>query len=215
MGILTTLFGYGKPQKPPSTQTINPAELLYSVATLCDELPALDQIAPVATGTTVMHEDDWRQVEFVDAKNRLALEQKLAEYISFRNAHRKGLGFTGVFVRKDTYPSIESLAIKTVRLGTNLPPLAVVGQLVRGGFSVKDPSGAYLYGQAKPDGTIVNLGIEPPRNVLLGDEFTKIIISIASEHGLILADWYKGVLVETVTADALRQWAELYKPTEH
>ena len=147
----------GKPQKPPSTQTINPSELLYSLATLCDELPALDGTAPVPKTATAMHEDCWRQVEFVDKKNQQAVEKQLAEYIAFRDAHRKGFWFTEVFVRKDTFPTIESLAIKTVQLGTNLPPLVIGGKLVRGGFAVHARNGAFLYGQASADGTVIHL----------------------------------------------------------
>jgi hypothetical protein len=214
MGIMSLLFGCGKPQKPPATQTINPDDLLYSLATLCDELPALDQQSPVPAGTPDMHEDSWRQVEFVSSKNHKELDGKMTEFIAFRNAHRKGLGFTGVFVRKDTYPAIESVAITTSRLGGHLLPLAVSGQRVRGGFSIRDQNGAYLYGQAKPDGTIIHLGLEPPLNGIVSDDFRQAITSVASQNGLILVDWYKGAIVEQLNDAAIRQWGELYKRAE-
>jgi len=215
MGLISMLFGCGKPQKAPQTQTVNPSELLYSLATLCDELPTVEQNTPVPSNSVVMHEDDWRQVEFVAPTNRKALEVTMTDFIVFRNAHRKGMGFTGVFVRKDTYPTVEVLSITTSKLTGSLFPLAIGDQSIQGGFSVKDDSGAYLYGQAKSDGTIVYLGLKPPMNGPLGQDFRKMIVSISSEYGLILADWYRGAIVENVTDDALRQWANLYRKAEH
>lgn len=160
-----------------------------------------------------MHEDDWRQVEFFDAKYSAQVDKTMADYIAFRSSHQKSVGFTDIFIRKDIHPSIESLGLKISGLSGKLTSLAISGRLVTGGFSVKDGDGAYLYGVAKPDGTIVHLGINPSTSGKLTDRFVIAVATETAGSNLRIADWYKGAVVEGTEAGTLRKWAMLYAPS--
>jgi hypothetical protein len=143
MGIHSALFGCHKPQKNLNTQAINPNNILFSLATIFDELPAIDKTVSASAPALQLHEDDWRQIEFVGVKNRSPLKQQLAEFISFRDSHRKSLGFTSVYVP-------------------------------------------------------------------LSSTFRNKISSIAAQYGLVLVDWYKGIIIESVNEGSIQQWASLY-----
>src|SRR5947207_12053887 len=72
--------------------TADPREVLFSLATIADELPA------IAAGSTKldknvieMHEDDWRQVEFVSATRLTVVKSELDEIRKIHEHHRDGL----------------------------------------------------------------------------------------------------------------------------
>src|SRR4029450_353454 len=93
----------GRPtQEPPhpqaSTVMINPKELLFSLPTLEDRLPAGEQVEGVPAGAFHLHEGDWRQVEFVGMGEERLVETELHALRNFAAQHRKGMGFTEIYV---------------------------------------------------------------------------------------------------------------------
>jgi hypothetical protein len=91
---------------------LDPANVLYSLPTICDELPSP---APASTklGKRVlqMHEDDWRHTEFVSISQLPEIERHLAAIRQIYAEHRDGVGFREIHVRKgpakplEPYPS--------------------------------------------------------------------------------------------------------------
>ncbi len=203
------------PKSPAADgQSANTDEFLFGMATICDELPPSDGHAKIPAEALQMHEDYWRQVEFVSSASMPQAEKMLKEFLAFREAHRRGVGFTETYIRKNVYPSLEALQITRREVSTAARPLIIYGALVVGGFAVSDGSGAYLYGHSFPDGTVKYLGIEPPSDKAMSRGFTKRIAELAQKHGLVLIDWYKGALVEEITEDTLAQWAAMYKTAQ-
>jgi hypothetical protein len=57
-------------------QLVRADEILYSLPTICDVTPVAD--GPVLPDAYVLHEDDWRQVEFVSVRQADAVADELA-----------------------------------------------------------------------------------------------------------------------------------------
>jgi hypothetical protein len=62
--------------KPPDRAQVDPRQILYSLPTLCDALPATRQ-GTVPTDGIVILEDDWRQIEFTAVADRASINTQL------------------------------------------------------------------------------------------------------------------------------------------
>lgn len=81
---------------------IDPRELLYSLPTIHDAIPVVGpRAAGAATGAAILHEDDWRQEEFVARANAEYVARTLEAIRSHRAAHAVGIGFLEVYARKE------------------------------------------------------------------------------------------------------------------
>ena len=134
---------------------IDPKELLFSLPTLEDRLPAGEQVEGVPAGAFHLHEDDWRQVEFVGMGEQRLVETELHTLRSFAAQHRKGMGFTEVYVRRSRPHGLAGLHIDAKALASLLPPnvshrplvvgSAPWGPRVVNGYAVEIGPGAVLY----------------------------------------------------------------------
>src|SRR5262245_44707119 len=80
---------------------VDPKKILFSLPTIYDVQPVLDEVPGGVQPAFKIHEDDWRQVEFVARRHRAALEQELADLRAFKQAHSKGVGWDSISVRKE------------------------------------------------------------------------------------------------------------------
>src|SRR6266516_4586675 len=92
------------PAAAPNT-TIDPSKLLFSLPTICDEIPLTGStLAPAGQSTFRLHEDDWRQAELVAVTHRQVIEKNLADIRRVLNS-RVGIGFPTIVVRSEPrYP---------------------------------------------------------------------------------------------------------------
>lgn len=196
-GLLACLACKKSPEAAAPAGSAAPVESGAALATVCDTVPPFDE-APPAPEAVTMAADDWRQFEFVAERQRPMVRAQMSEYLAYREAHRKGAGYTSVFPRPDNYPSLETLGLKAAALGGPLAPVVVGGRTVRGGFALKDPSGAFLYGFANDSGSIVHMGLEWPGGgqPQPGEPFKTIVSSAMTNGGLLLVDWPRGSIVD-------------------
>lgn len=194
-----------------NVQTLDVQEILFSLPTLCEELPPLEKAAQIPPDAIRMHEDYWRQIELIPISHLSAVEGQMKSYIDFREAHKKGEGYTEIFIRKNVYPTLQNQWISLSNLGVPYKILTLGEQKVMSGFAIPDKSGAYLYGYTEPRGIIIYLGLEPPADSNLSPEFASLIANIASSQKLFLADWYKCQIMPEVTMENLKIWAGMYK----
>ena len=80
-------------------QMMNPKDLLFSLPTINDRMFPTRKAASLE-GMLVIHEDDWRQVEFILEKLAADVEKEILSIRSIYETKRKGVGFTGLHVRK-------------------------------------------------------------------------------------------------------------------
>src|SRR6185369_2884190 len=79
-------------------ELIDPKELLFSLPTICDQLPASD--GAEADGTEVaLRDDDWRQFELVSETLLPILETEINAVWAIHQSARVGVGFQKVHVR--------------------------------------------------------------------------------------------------------------------
>lgn len=165
--------------------TMDPSAVRFSVPTLEDRPPPLD--GPAAADAIALHEDDWRQVEFVSPSLADAVADEVAAIHAVKATHQPGFGFDAMHVRRrvpDPLPGV-SLPLREVidALGVSARPLAVrgVGAVVHG-FAL--PLGdALVYGTA-PDGRVEQLAIQGVPDDVVGQ-----LHAIALRHKLLLVEW--------------------------
>lgn len=191
------------PTVPPSTTTMNPKNILFSLPTLCDRIPPVESLAAdsIPAGSTVIDEDDWRQVEFAAVRDRAIVDRELAQLIRFKVEKRVGAGWSDVFVRQSRPDAIAPLAIPLADLlrSVNARPLSLylrsggVVSKVRGGFAVP-LHGIVLYGHT--DGNnLVTLAIEKHTAGPLDAEQSRAVADVCHAFNVFVVDWYRVVVI--------------------
>jgi hypothetical protein len=200
-------------QRDPELELIDPNELLFSLPTINDGIPAVEIGAGIAgeSGAIIMHEDDWRQAEFLPVANRGFIAETLSQLASHRAIHAEGPGFREVFVRTEPPVPLQTLHIESDELRRELlaesvplyfqgPPLA----RVRGGLASSLPDVGYVYGQ-EVDGAVTALGIG-----LVGSGVGSLerVVSLSRQHELLFVDWIRGVKVEPGDSAGFKAWID-------
>jgi hypothetical protein len=163
----------------------DPRAVRFSVPTLEDQTPALD--GPVPDGAIALHEDDWRQTEFVSAAFAEAVREEIEAVRAVKAVHEPGRGWEHLHVRRRIPAPLEdvSLTLHEVveALGMDPRPLATRGGgAVRDGFAL--PQGdALVYGVA-PHGRVTALGIQG-----IPDDVVGQLHALALRHKLLLVEW--------------------------
>jgi hypothetical protein len=214
--ILTSLLPFlaascDRPQEKPSEAALmDPNQILFSLATLCDPIPATQPGTPTGSNKQ-LHEDDWRQIEFVQVANKEHVQAKLKELIAFKKAHQKGPGFTKVFIRPEhptTFASTNYKATQLPRLTEY--SLTLGGGAVVGGFALSDGGGWFIYGQRSAEGEVLHLAVSPDSSSEPSDALVNGIIEIAGSN-FIFVDWYAATVVDTSSTQAVQNWARRFK----
>ena len=194
----------------------DPKDILFSLPTLCDPAPAVDPTPPSA-GHRTLHEDDWRQIEFVTHTNLEHIRKELASLIAFKQEHRRGPGWTQVYMRSE-HPAALSTAVLRFSSLPSLPASALTigsgppwGGTVVGGFALTDAGDWFIYGQRSDDGHIIQLAVSPGRSIA-SEKFASALSEIAKGADLLLVDWYASSLVDTSTPASVLAWARRYNP---
>ena len=204
-------------ERPPSSAgqatTVTSGDMIYSLATLHDPAPAVDPGPPDADYRS-LHEDDWRQIEFVAGANLAHIQRELAMLAAFKEQHARGPGWTDTYLRTEHPVPLEEVGLQATDLPTlPLSSLVIPGQSawsgkVRGGFALSDGEW-FLYGQRTPKGLIVQLALSPARS-LPTDYLASSISRLAHSFNVLLVDWYKGSLIDVSSHDAVLEWARRF-----
>ena len=180
-------------------QWMDPRKILFSLPTIYDTQPALDPPRADAPVTCQLHEDDWRQIEFVSASDRAAVEREIAGVREFQQAHKKEFGWDEIFVRKERpdalaprHIALDSL-VKALAGAATLEPLFMetAGRpaQVRGGFAIPLAGSVFAYGQTS-NGELVSLCLSRlPEGV--AQTPLRSLLAFAAAHQLLLVDWYR------------------------
>jgi hypothetical protein len=163
---------------------VDPKELLFSLPTLANELPAMRD--GDASAALVLHEDDWRQVELVSSRFEPEIAAELAA-IRVIYAARKGVAFEKLHVREHIPEPLAGVALSVDQIKAALGgdvarrELAIrdTPGVVEGGFAFLVDGGA-VYGYELNDrvACICVHRMEPD-----------VLFELASAHALVLVDW--------------------------
>jgi hypothetical protein len=185
-------------RRPP--QVLAPEGILFSLPTFADPHPRTDGTAP-SYGRLELHEDDWRQIEFV---SRARVDLVHAELTQIRRiytdyAHRgdsgRIIGFSSVHVR--TQP--------TSPLGSEISAAAIRAVLPAGGqpypgFGFQDMPGLVVDGFATAYGPVDLYGTEhvlalramPGSGTAIGHAFANVM----ARFDFVLVDWCRAQIIE-------------------
>ncbi|WP_257456404.1 hypothetical protein [Archangium lipolyticum] len=194
--------------------TVNPRDILYSLPTLCDPIPAMEE-GSTKQGLNVLelHEDDWRQIEFVALTLESSAEIDLRAVARIHNKHFKGAGFDAIHIRKAVPSPLEGTWLTLDELRSTLGPsaswfdgLSFQGApgLIAGGFAVKLASGLMLYGTQR-GGRISVLALRGRESTTDVEGDARLLASIATRSQLLLIDWCRVEQLPPV-AQHIRDW---------
>jgi hypothetical protein len=190
-------------------ERIDSSGILFSLPTIYEELPEVDDSVAVPTRLAI-HEDDWRRVEFVHRSVQpivmVELDQVRRVYAesSRRDAADRVIGFTAIHRRKQPSQPLP-VPISVRQLGALVPPSSgtyagfgyrgSVG-IVPGGFAEAFGS-VVLYGRAVEDAIAeLCLSIEPDRPDDRSPAFAEALALAMGQLELLLVDWTLARLVE-------------------
>jgi hypothetical protein len=205
-------------------EKIDPSKLLYSLATICDRAPPLgDGLSKPNDGDYTLHEDDWRQIEFVSANDREYIAAQVAKVHQFKVDNWTGQAWKNIFVRPDHPTELASLNIAIDELKNVLsgcPQNGVVifqsfsnptgsARVVLGGFSFRVSTGTMIYGH-QIGGNIASLAahvyVDNDSEV---ETISRSLRSIALLAPLLLVDWNTDSLVSLSATEEINRWLML------
>ena len=125
--------------------------------------------------------------------------------------HRRGQGFTQVFIRPEHPTTFESVSLPSAQLPRlTESALTLGGGTVLGGFALSDGGDWFIYGQRTPDGRVLHLGVSPGHATAPSESFLRALAELAATRFL-LVDWYAGVVVDTASSEATLTWARRFQ----
>jgi hypothetical protein len=201
IGIAWTWRGKKLPVQVQEVREVDPRSILFTLPTICDNAPETVQ-GPIRDNPEVfhIHEDDWRQVEFIADQDLSQVEREMAALEDFKHANRAGIGWKNVYIRKERpdglfpsrlpYSLIDSIPhgpIQRLVIGS-----AGEEAVVKGGFAVRLSPTVFMYGR-QSRGIIVDLGLttaDQKESVPNQD-----LLVLCKKFNLIIADWCAGHIV--------------------
>lgn len=187
--------------------TMSTKDILYTLPSLCNEIPALLS-GSTKQGKNVLelHEDDWRQIEFVSSLYRGVINAQLAEieriYQEASVDAGRFLAFRKIYLRQQIpTPLPKGIGLDDLAAFFLFAPHWYDGLayqqyegLLEGGFAFK-VAPLVFYGQQR-DGLVNVLGVKiVRRNEEQGKELADAVQKWMSASDLLLVDWCKMQLI--------------------
>ena len=173
------------------------ADVLFSLPTISDELPApAPGSSKLQKRVLEMHEDGWRQVEFVSTAHLPQIEQHFAAIREIYTTHRDGIGFRQVHVRDGPARPLEPRAPTFAELSAIAPHAPLDGVAYRGAAGIVADSFALpldaafiLYGLRDRAGGLSVLGVQDNQTESSSPQGIDALAALARQHDLCLVDW--------------------------
>jgi hypothetical protein len=173
-------------------QMVNPKDILFSLPTINDRMCPLKKVNSL-DGMLVIHEDDWRQVEFVSDTLLGDVETEFRSINTIYETKRKEFGFTGIHIRKLIETPIEDEAVPFDALKN----LFIISREFSGfgfascmavaehSFAFETQNGLRFYGLLTQKGNVVFLCLANT------DGFAGKVGDMAKAFNLVGVDWCK------------------------
>jgi hypothetical protein len=180
---------------------VNPKDILMTLPTISNELPKVGTVPFSKDSYFDMHEDDWRQVEFISHEQLLSVEKELdniriiyekhsvpinnSSINAFNHLHVRTL-ITDPIIFSERSPRIEELKELFGNAAGSLT-FSTSGRkpygFVENGFSFNCDDEVVFYGNLVNGNSVATLGIR-------GHENAKMLCEgLKEKYGLLLVDW--------------------------
>jgi hypothetical protein len=194
---------------------LDPSTIRYSIPTLAGELPSLrGATADEAEHGLALHEDDWRQLEFLPAESLPHVQESMAELHAFEAGVRTSFGWDDIYVRKlpmvARFRDSLRLAVLQEALGRpEAPPLFLFNSSavyrVDGGFAFPMAGDVALYG-SQVNGRIEALAISVGPNAGDNMQVFRVFGAVSDCRPVILADWLQQFVVLGQSEEGCKIW---------
>ena len=172
---------------------VDPSEVLYSLPTICNELPPTE--GPILDGSELlMHEDDWRQVEFITEDQEDLVDEELGFIHQVHQDARVGVGFAAIHMRRKVEDPLLGAELTLEELRSALPQVRESRVVLESSSHCVSDSFAFfvapnltLYGRSSGGrvgtlaATVTPHEDETPAHSTLQE--------LARSHRLLLVDW--------------------------
>lgn len=191
--------------EPGDIVTMDPNDILFTTPTLNDAIPATLEGSTVPQDCIQLHEDDWRQFEFVAASQRSEIDAELADIGAIWDNNSVPLGDSGtafreVHVRKRIRDALNvsmPLAEFEALVGQKTGPMTFFGydEVLRGVHAVKiDKLVLYAFIQ---DDHVTTIGLDAIEQFTLSPDFLDRLAEFVQDHNVVLVHWRSRTILET------------------
>lgn len=194
MGLFDKLFGRSKKtnQENEKSNTMNPNDIWFSTPTISNEFPPTSPKIKETEFDIHIHEDDYRQNEFLNLSTlsliQIELEgikdiwnnysKKSEQHTLFKNCHvRKTIGSPNLQIDFDK--------LKTILNVSTVGQVIINEAILKNGFAIKTENTTY-FGTLQQD-TVIELCIAQ-----WNDKTTSEILNINKAFDLLFVNWYHG-----------------------
>jgi hypothetical protein len=194
-------------------QMLPTKDILFSLPTISDEIASVSQIAKSGYSVLEMHEDDWRQIEFVSSRLSARVDAEIAEIRAVIEAGFSRPGFEKCHVRSSLPIPLEGVPFDAVAsiFSRSMDQLDGVCYfqypgLISDGFAFRSDD-LNIYG-VQSDGMVSVLGLIGI-SVSADDLENRVgqFHALMIGHDLLLVDWCRAQVVPA-DAVAIRQYLQ-------
>jgi len=185
--------------------TMDPNEILFTTPTLNDAIPATLQGSKVPADCIQLHEDDWRQFEFIPHSLKTHVDEEMADINGIGDDHSVPLGDSGrafreVHVRK-RIPNALDISMPLAEFETFIGQKTKTMTFFGYGEVLCDVHAVaidklVIYARIQDD-TVTALGFDAVNRFRLPPEFATRLSSFVRTHNLMLVHWRSRTLFES------------------
>lgn len=198
MGLFDKIFGRSKKTEPETDKvvTMNPNDIWFTTPTISNEFPQLTPKTKETEFDIFIHEDDYRQNEFLNQSSLPKIEEEFSsikeiwanhskkndEYTLFKNCHvRKTIGSPDLKVYFND--------LKALLNCNSVGQVIINGNVLTNGFAIKTDNTTY-FGTLNGD-TVIELCIAQ-----WNDNTTNEVLNIDKAFNLLFVNWYHCDLIK-------------------
>jgi hypothetical protein len=194
--------------------------LRYLIGTFCGARPPFRPGRGVVDeGDVCVHEDDWRQLEFVPTADRGYLVEQVARVKEFKSRNWAGDGYRDTAPRTEHPTRLSSVNVSLRQLKSLLnvqwsPGVAIwawpfdiaATQRVADGFALEFMPDAIVFGHLEED-RIASMSLGFTNSVAFDDtRLREALLSVGNAFPLLLVDWTKAAVVTLTDAKEISAW---------
>lgn len=171
--------------------------LLYPIPTISNDLASNGGDIFPNDRLFAIHEDDWRQIEFISNKFSKQIDQELIDIQRIYTEERKGYAFKSMHVRERIPNPLKNKIIHIEDLKKLLPPKKTYDALsyfgakgsVMQSFAWSTKYGTAIWGQIDKKGNAVFLCVSGIPNESILEVYCKVLVKLMTNYGITYVDW--------------------------
>ncbi|HGM5491681.1 TPA: hypothetical protein ACKP1B_003342 [Serratia fonticola] len=174
---------------------IDPAKVLFSLPTISNDMAMVEEVSSLEN-VLVLHEDNWRQFEFLSVSLHELVQQEIQDILAIYHTQREASGFKQIHVRKRIAEPLLNVALPLESLaqafGVEKRFSGVAfnnaAATIINGFAWQTDRGWIFWGQTDAQGNLVVLCLLPPQDVdaaLMAKKIDDFVLA----NDLLLIDW--------------------------